>query len=174
MPVSIVICAIAIAGAGLASLGVLTWIRFSDYRRTRRRSRPDEEYSLERYRPMARLLAGEDTEFLRRNTTCPKTAGRWERSRRRISRLYLKELAADFQRLHSKARVLVAESPEQHAALVPLLLRQQFAFWRTLTLIELRLALGGWNLPQAKVKELMGAIEAMQREISRVAATSPA
>ena len=34
---------------------------------------------------------------------------------RRIIRLYLKELAADFHRLHAKARVLVAESPEQYA-----------------------------------------------------------
>jgi hypothetical protein len=165
---------IAIVGAGLAALGVLAWIRLSEYKRTGRHSRPDEECSIERYQPMARLVAGEDADFLRRNTSCPKIAGRWERSRRRVIRLYLKELAADFHRLHAKAQVLVAEAPEQYAALVPILFRQQVAFWRTLAMIELRLALGGVNVPLASVKKLVGAIEAMQREISRVAAVSAA
>jgi hypothetical protein len=175
MPVSIVVmCAIAIVGVGLAALGVQARIRFRDYTRTRGRSRPGQEFSLERYQPMVRLLADADAEFLSRSTTCPKTADRWERSRRRIIRLYLKELAADFRQLHAKARVLVAESPESYAALVPLLFRQQVAFWRILTIIELRLALGGWNVPQTRVKHLIGVIEAMQHEISRVAAASPA
>jgi hypothetical protein len=174
MPVSIVVCAIAIVGAGLAALGAQARIRFRDYTRTRGRSGPDQEFSLERYQPMARLLTGADAEFLSRSTACPKTADRWERSRRRIIRLYLKELAADFRQLHAKARVLVAESPESYGALVPLLFRQQFAFWRTLTIIELRLALGGWNVPQTRVKQLIGVIEAIEREISRVAVASPA
>jgi hypothetical protein len=180
MTVSIAVYAIAIVGAGLAALGALAWIRLSGYRRTRRRSRPDEEFSpgiyqpMERYRPLARLLAGEDAEFLRRNTTCPKVVDRWERSRRRIIRLYLKELAADFQGLHAQARVLVAESPEQSAALLPLLFRKQVAFWRTLATIELRLAFGGLNAAQASIEEMVGVIEAMQREIARAATLSAA
>jgi hypothetical protein len=172
MPESIVMGAIVIVGAGLAALGVLAWLQLDEYRLARRRSRPDEVYSPERYQPMARLLAGEDLDFLRRNTSCPKVAVRWERSQHRIIRLYLKELAADFHRLHAKARALVAESPEQYAVLVPVLFRQQFAFWRTLAMIELRLALGGMNMTQASVGELVGAIEAMQREISRAAASA--
>lgn len=104
----------------------------------------------------------------------PKVATRWERSRRRIARLYLGELAADFYRLHAKARILAAEAPEQYAGLVPILFRQQFVFWRTLVMIEVRLALGGLNVTQGSVEKLIGAIEAMQREIARVAATSPA
>jgi hypothetical protein len=174
MPGSIVMGVIAIVGAGLAALGVLAWRQVAEYRRVRRRSRPDEVYSPERYQPLARLLASEDADFLRRNTSCPKIAVRWERSQHRIIRLYMKELAADFHRLHAKARALVAESPEQYAVLVPILFRQQFAFWRTLTMLELRLALGGMNMTQTSVGELIGAIEAMQREISRAAAMSAA
>lgn len=41
-------------------------------------------------------------------------------------------------------------------------------------MIEVRLALGGLNVTQGSVEKLIGAIEAMQREIARVAATSPA
>ncbi len=164
----------AIIGAGLAALGVRAWVQPGECARRRRRSRPDPECLLERYQPMARLLSSEDAEFLRQNTSCPKIAARWERSRRRIVRLYLRELAADFHRLHAKARVLVAEAPEQYAGLVPILFKQQFVFWRTLVMIEARLALGGLNVPQGSVEKLIGAIEEMQREISRVAATSAA
>jgi len=161
-------------GAGLAALGVLVRARLREYRQAWRHSRPDQEYSLERYRPLARLLAREDADFLRQNTICPKVAVRWERSQGRIIRLYLKELAADFHRLHAKARVLVAESPEQYAGLVPLLFRQQITFWRTLAVIELRLALGRLNPGKISAEELIGAIEAIQREISRSAAASAA
>lgn len=171
---SIVLYAIAIVGAGLAALGVLARARLREYRRAWRRSRPDEECSLERYRPLARLLAREDADFLRQNTICPKVAARWERSQGRIIRLYLKELAADFHRLHANARVLVAESPEQYAGLVPFLFRQQFTFWRTLAMIELRWALGGWKVGKIPLEELVRVIEAIQREISRVAAASAA
>jgi hypothetical protein len=103
--------------------------------------------------------------FLRQNTIC---------SQGRIIRLYLKELAADFHRLHADVRVLVAESPEQYAGLVPLLFRQRFTFWRTPAMLELRWALGGWKVGKINVAELVRVIEGLQREISRVAAASAA
>ncbi len=171
---SIVLDAIVIVGAGLAALGVLAWARLGEYRRARRSNRPDQECSLERYRPLARLLAREDADFLRQNSICPKVAARWERSQGRIIRFYLKELAADFHRLHANARALVAESPEQYAGLVPLLFRQQATFWRTLAMIELRLILGGLKGRKIHAEELVRVIEVMQREISRMAAASAA
>jgi hypothetical protein len=185
MSISLVTYAIAMVGAGLAALGGLAWFQLGQYRRAQGR-RPEEDGSpgvyqppgvyepMQRYQPMVRLLAGEDANFLRGNTGCPKISARWEKSRRRIGRLYLKELAADFHRLHAKARLSVAASPEQYAVLVPVLFKQKFVFWRTLAIIELRLALGGWHVPQAKIRELVGAIEAVQREFARAAAVSPA
>src|SRR5271155_4329904 len=182
MPVSLVLSVIAIVGAGLAALGMLALIRLGEYRRAPRRRRPGEERSLGRYQPMMRLLAAEDADFLGQNTSCPKVAGRWERSRRRIIRLYLKELAGDFRGLHAKARLLVAESPEQNAALVPVLFKQQIAFWRTLAIIEVRLAvdglnlgglkLGGLGLGRLNAEDLVRTIETMRREIARAAATA--
>jgi hypothetical protein len=177
MPVSLLVCVIATVGAGLSALGVLAWRRLSEYGVTRHRGDPDEERSLEmyqpvRYQPMARLLGGEDLDFLHSHARCPKVAARWQRSQRRIVRLYLKELAGDFHYLHTKARTMVAEAPEQYAALVPVLFKQQFAFWRALIVIELRLSLGGLNLTPASLQNLTEAISSMQREISRVAATA--
>jgi hypothetical protein len=171
---TLLICVIAIVGAGLAALGVLAWLRLGDYRRIQRRARPDVEWSLDRYRPLARLLAGADAHFLRQNVHCPTAVAMWDRSQRRIVRLYLKELAADFYGLHSKARVMVAESPEQYHALIPILFQQQVTFWRRLAAIELRLALGGLHVTPANVEELVRSIDALQRELSRINAPTAA
>jgi hypothetical protein len=166
--------AIVIVGAGLIALGVWAGTRWGEYRRAGSSVRPAPEGSLDRYRPMARLLSGEDAGFLRQQTSCPKVAARWERSRRRIIRLYLKELAADFNGLHAKARSLVAESPEQCAGLVPVLFRLQFTFWRALLLIELQLALGRLNAVKINPEGLVQTMEAMRREISHAAAAGAA
>jgi hypothetical protein len=174
MPGTLLVSVVAIVGVGLTVLGGLAWLRLGEYKRARRRGRPEDECSLQRYQPMARLLAGEDVDALRRDASCPKVAARWERSRRRILRLYLKELAVDFNRLHAEARILVAESPEQYSVLVPVLAKQQFAFWRALMMIELRLSLGGLNLAPASVEKLIATIDAMQREMARLAAPSAA
>src|SRR5579863_6766348 len=58
-------------------------------------------FSLDRYQPMARLLADEDLEFLKTHPGYrAKTGARWKRERRRLFRLYLRELKSDFRRLH--------------------------------------------------------------------------
>lgn len=172
MSESLVVFAIAVVGAGLVTLGAFAWHRLRAYRLGSRHDRPDEEWSPGRYQPLERLLAREDLDFLRQNTECPKVAARWERSRRKIVRLYVKELAVDFQRLHRRARVMVAESPEQYAPLLPVLLKQQILFWRTLVTIELRLSFGGLHVTPASVRSLIEAIEAMQQELSRVGAVA--
>ena len=161
----------AIAAAGLAAApGVLVWSRVRGYRRALKHSTAEEAYSPARYRPLVRLLESGDEEFLRRHVGCPQVAAQWQRSQRRIARLYLRELAGDFQRMHREARTLVAQSPAQYAELVPLLFRQQMAFWRALTLIELRLALGGTGIPKVRAEALVGTLERMRSEITRAAA----
>jgi hypothetical protein len=119
---------------------------------------------------MARLLGDEDLDFLRQFSHCrPQLAERWERERRQIFRLYLREAAAEFQRLHAAARLLVAQAPEEHAGLVGKLLRQQVTFWRTLAVIELRLtlgdlALGKLGLSKADVAKVVALIETVKAE----------
>jgi hypothetical protein len=178
MTETLVIGGIAAVGFGVVALGVLVWTRIHGYESALRRTSPagrtdgpdanrDEGYSLARYQPMLRLFAREDEDFVRGYVDCPELIAQWERSQRRVVRLYLRELAADFQRLHREARVLVAQSPEQYAGLVPLLLQQQYTFWRALVWIELRLSLSGAGVPKISMEALVGAIEAMRREIAR-------
>ena len=71
---------------------------------------------------------------------------RWDRTQRRVVRVYLRETARDFRRLHAEARALVAESPEQYSDLVGVLMRQQVTFLRAMAGIEIRLALSAAGL----------------------------
>lgn len=162
---------IFLAGLGLSVLGVAVFRRVRSYRRGLGRvsSRPGSagtELSLARYQPLFRLLAAADADFVMRNRHCPSVARRWQRSQPRVARLYLKELAADFQAANRTLRVMVAHSPE-HAYLLPVLLRQQFAFWRALIWIELRLTLPWGAATRINPEALAGAVEALCREFSR-------
>jgi hypothetical protein len=188
---TIILSAVVAAGAGLMALGGLVYTRIHGYRRALRRKKPERieapraepsgepgvefplarhQPPLARYDPMFRLLTGADADFLLRNRHCPKVGRQWERSQRRVVRLYLRELAADFQSLHREARALVALSPQQHPRLLAFLFKQQFAFWRTLVWIEVRLSLGGSGMPRVNPEALAGAFEALRREISAGAA----
>jgi hypothetical protein len=164
----------------LFTLGALLWVRLSGYRSPARGAVSNSELTWTGLDPMARLAADEDLEFLKQFENCrPRIVERWERDRRRIFRLYLREAAGDFHRMHAEARRLVAGAPEQYADLVGLLMRQQVTFWRTLTMIELRLVLhglgfgtlGGAKLDGVRVSSL---IEGMRTEVRRSIALASA
>ena len=122
---------------------------------------------------MARLSSSEDLDFLR---TWPEFRGEREakflREQRRICRLYLQEIAADFRRLHKAARALVAHAPEEHADLVGLLFHQQVVFWRALVVIEIRLMLGAAGVPQMNLGTLLGSVDDLRSALARSAATA--
>jgi hypothetical protein len=155
------VSAIAAAASSVAGMGIWSWTRLHPRRNSRGVC---DEFSMERYEPMARLLAREDVEFLR-DTMGARMAARWARARRRIFRFYLRDLASDFGRLHAEARALVAESPEQYTHLVGVLMRQQIAFLRAMAEIEIRLALSPLGLRRVDPGKLIQAIEAMRREL---------
>jgi hypothetical protein len=171
MTISMPMVAMGSLGAVVLALGVLVWIRLNGYRRGGG-SVPAAagEFTTARYAPMARLLGNDDLEFLRQFAACrPKLVSRWERERRQIFRLYLREAASDFQRLHAEARLLVANAPAEHADLVGKLMLQQVRFWRTLAIIELRLTLGGLGFGKSGLgvdaSRIVGLIEALRAEV---------
>lgn len=133
------------------------------------------DFSLACYEPMTRLLTGQDLDFLKAQPGYrPEVGQKFLRERRRIFRLYLTDLAADFRALHACARQMVANSGAQHADLVGALLRQQFTFWRALAAIEFRLMTGGLGFADANVRGLIDAMEAMRAELTRIAAAPSA
>jgi hypothetical protein len=136
-------------------------------------------FSLERYQPMARLLAEEDFLFLAAQPGYrPEIGAKLRRERRRIFRLYLRDLAHDFQHLHAEARAMVAESREEHAELVGILIRQEIVFWRAMSGLELRLWLDQAGLSKGLGKthagRLVESIEAMRVDLARFAGPLPA
>ena len=127
------------------------------------------EFSVSRYEPMTRLLGEDDIEFLSNQPGYrPEIGAKLRRSRKRIFRLYVQELAADFHRLHAAARRLTAESPADHSHLVGILMRQQLSFWRAMAMLEIRMLIPGMGVD---VRGLVDAIEAMRVDLARASAT---
>src|ERR1700722_9742292 len=129
------------------------------------------EFSPARYQPMERLLGNEDLLFLEAQPGFrPEIGKEFLLERRRIFRLYLRELARDFPRLHARARAIVARLPADHSPLIGMLVRQQVRFWYEMAAIEMRLSFAWMGAGAIHARELVDAIATMHAEISRVAA----
>jgi hypothetical protein len=127
-----------------------------------------------RYEPMARLLSDEDLDFLKAQPGFrPEVGKKFMRDRRRIFRLYLQELAKDFHRLHRQTRELVAALPEEHSALVGVLLRSQARFWYEMAALEMKLSFY-WVASPVDGRALVEAISSMHAEINRLSAPTAA
>jgi len=160
----------------VGSLAGLLWVLTRIIlRRWRSSATPDSDetagFSLDRYQPMGRLMAEEDLVFLKSQPGYRAEIGeRWKRERRRIFRLYLAELKADFRRLHAHARELVASSGADSAALVEVLIKQQVTFLRATTALEFRLALQQIGVGKVDITPLMELVEAMRVDLARITA----
>jgi hypothetical protein len=125
-------------------------------------------FSLDRYQSMGCLMTEEDLVFLKSQPGYRAEMGeRWKRERRRIFRLYLAELKADFRKLHAHARELVAASGADSAGLVELLMKQQFTFMMATTALEFRLALQWIGIGRADITPLIQLIEAMRIDLAQ-------
>ena len=169
-----------VAGA-IAAAGSLTgWLGWAAWKMMHPREDPQENegtmqeaaagaFRPERYRPMERLLRADDFGFLQSQPGyTDEIGGDWKRGRRRIFRMYLDELKRDFHRLHARARILVADSGAESSELVGVLIRQQFAFWRAIALVELRLALAGRELPQLDIRPVVDLLDSMRLDLERL------
>lgn len=132
-------------------------------------SKDHGEFSLARYEPMARLFSEEDLRFLEAQPGYTPDIGRkFRRERRRIFRSYLRELSAEFNRLHERARAIAASLPAEHSALVGSLIRLQCRFWYEMAVLNLSVSLGWTGM--ADVQGLVNAVASMQAEVSRLSA----
>ena len=156
----------------VGSLAGLIWVLTRMILRQRRSSATlasDETgFSLDRYQPMERLMAEEDLVFLKSQPGYRAEIGkRWKRERRRIFRLYLAELKADFRRLHAHARELVAGSGADSAALLEVLMKQQVTFLMATTALEFRLALQQVGVGRVNITPLIELVEAMRIDLAQ-------
>lgn len=134
-----------------------------------------DELSIERYRPMMRLLDGGDLEFLRSQPGfTPRMASRLRAQRCQIFRGYLRCLNADFQRVCTAIKVLMLQSQQDRPDLAGLLVQHQVMFAWGMGMAYFRLFLFRWGLSGVDVTSLVKNFDLMRVELRRlVPATLP-
>jgi hypothetical protein len=164
---TLVLAWVVTVGSLMGLIWALTRMILRRWRITDTHSDETAGFDLDRYQPMGRLMAEEDLVFLQSQPGYRTEIGeRWKRERRRIFRLYLAELKADFRRLHAHARELVAASGADSGALVEVLMKQQFMFLTATTALELRLALQQIGVGKVDISPLIELVEAMRLDLA--------
>ncbi len=165
---TLVLAWVATVGSVTALLWVLTRMMLRRRSFAALGSNETDDFSLDRYQSMGRLMGEEDLVFLKSQPGYrPEIGERWKRERRRIFRLYLAELKADFRRLHAHARELVSVSRVDSAALVEVLMKQQWTFVLAVTALEFRLALQRIGIGRVDITPLIQLVEAMRVDLSQ-------
>ncbi len=133
-----------------------------------------KEFSVSAYRPMERLLNEEDVEFLKSQPGFRPGMERQLRANRcRAFRLYLRNLARDFNRLHYALRLMVVHAPAGAPDLAGILLRQKVTFFSAWLLARLRLELYALGVGRVEVSGLLAAVEDARATLSSILTPAP-
>ena len=125
-----------------------------------------EELSLERYRPMLRLLEPQDLEYLRAQPGfTPRMARKLRTQRYHIFRGYLRSLSTDFRRISAALKLLLLQSREDRPDLAGILLRQQINFACSLVVVHFRLVLYRMGVGAVSAASLVEIFNRMQGEL---------
>jgi hypothetical protein len=125
-----------------------------------------DELSIERYRPMMRLLDGGDLEFLRSQPGfTPRMATRLRIQRCQIFRGYLRCLNSDFQRVCAAIKVLMLQSRHDRPDLASVLIQRQAMFACGMAMVYFRLFLYRWGVTGVDVASLVRNFDLMRLEL---------
>jgi hypothetical protein len=125
-----------------------------------------EELSVERYRPMARLLDERDFEFLRKQPGfSSRLASRLRAQRCQIFNGYLKCLEMDFRRVCLAAKLLLLRSREDRPDLAATIFRTQASFALCLFLVRVRVLLYRLGFCRVDASALIRVFDSMQVEL---------
>jgi hypothetical protein len=162
-----------IVGAFVVLLLLVTGLLLAGMVRQTREPVPDavwlRNFSAARYRPMLRLLADDDYEFLMGMGTDRSVVRRLRSERRRIFRMYLSNLIRDFSRLHHAARILVLESEVERSDVAARLVRIRFDFFLAVFAVRCRLVLHAAGIGTVDVRGLITAIECIRTDFRTLA-----
>jgi hypothetical protein len=134
-----------------------------------------EELSVDRYRPMARLLDSADIVFLRSQGGFTRQMEARVRAQRcRIFRGYLNCLDNDFKRVCLALKLILAHSSLDRPDLAAALVHQQVMFASGLLGAHFRIFLYRWGICSVDVSGLVSIFDSMQLELrSLVPAAMP-
>ena len=132
-----------------------------------------EELSIDRYRPMLRLLDTEDREFFQNRTGSDKAEfARFRRERSRIFRGYLQGLNADFAAVSMALKVVMIQAEIDRPDLASTLLRNQFRFAAGMVLAQAHLVLYELGIGSVDVLGLLNLFDSMRLELRSLAPES--
>lgn len=124
------------------------------------------DVTVDRYRPMLRLLEEDDMRFLRAQPGVTEAMVARLRSQRcQIFRGYLRCLELDFQDASRCLMAVLMQSQTDRADLIPVLLKSRIHFTTGLFIVRCRLLLYRWNLRPAPVARLVQLFEGLQLEL---------
>jgi hypothetical protein len=125
-----------------------------------------EELSVQRYRPMLRLLDARDLEFLRTQPGYTPSLARNLRAQRcRIFRSYLRCLSADFARVCAAMRVLIVHSRRDRPDLAATLICSRFQFACGLVALHTQVLLFRCGVGTVDVRGLVKIFDGMRLEL---------
>jgi hypothetical protein len=127
-----------------------------------------------RYKPMERLLDSADSCFLASQPACSRgMMRRFHAARLGIFRGYARGLGRDFTKVSNALKMLMIHAPVDRSALAGMLLKQRLMFSVAMMSLEFRLVLHsfGWSAPQADIRNLVEALDAMRTQLRALALT---
>jgi hypothetical protein len=125
-----------------------------------------DDICVERYRPMFRLLAEEDLQFLNKQPGfTPRMAARFRARRCRIARGYLRSMQVDFGRICTALKIVMAQSERDRPDLASTLVRSQIAFTFGMAAVQFRLLLYRCGFGRVEVTNLVKVFDGMRLEL---------
>lgn len=125
-----------------------------------------DELSIERYRPMMRLLDGGDLAFLRTQPGfSPRMAAKLRQQRCQIFRGYLRCLSGDFAKVCAAVKLVMLQSQHDRPDLATVLIRHQVMFALGMAMVQVRLVLYRFGLCGVNVGALVNIFDVMRVEL---------
>ncbi len=125
-----------------------------------------EDLSLERYRPMLRMLDGDDVKFLRSQPGfTPAMAAKLRTQRTQIFRGYLRSLETDFKRVCSAIKLIMLQCKQDRPDLAEVLIRQQITFAFAMMEVRIRLFLYSLGAGTVDVTRLVRLFDCVRVEL---------
>ena len=119
-----------------------------------------DELSIERYRPMLRLLDDEELRFLRSHPGfTPEIVAQFRRQRCQIFRGCLRSLSIDFGRICMALKLLMLQASTDRPDLASALIRGRVAFAWGMVVVHAQLALYSCEIGSVDVTELVKAVQ---------------
>ena len=124
------------------------------------------ELSIERYRPMMRLLDGGDLEYLRSQPGfTPAMAHKLRNQRCQIFRGYLRCLSVDFGRVCAAVKILLLQSRTDRSDLASILIQRQLMFACGMLAVQARLLLYRWGVCSVDASSLVKIFDLMRLDL---------